>query len=849
MRHRVPGDYPANRLVRISRPHLLHCSRAARPRSKSLLAALALGFLLSAPVPSPASENQPGFSAEAMQEAVNTYCLACHNDALATAGLSLQSIDFRAPGVHAEVLEKVVRKLRAHMMPPAGMPRPPFASYAVMTDWLESELDQAWAAKPDPGRVTPLHRMNRYEYNNTINTLLGIEVDVMDLLPGDPTADGSFDNIASALPFSPAHLERYMSVARQVTRLAVGLPPAAAESVTYEVPLFIKQEWRQSEAMPFGSRGGLAVMHHFPAAGEYEFRILLERNYQDYIKGLGWPQQLELRLDGRLLARFTVGGDAPGTPAPLSFSGTGEPGSIDWEQYMITEADQDLFLRANLAAGPQQLTVAFLRQHFEPEEIPQPVQGGRLYANDEAYLDYQKIHTLEIIGPHQVTAGMADTPSRRKIFSCYPEQVSEEAACAREILGRLAHEAYRRPVTEADLQRLLEFFRQGREQDGRFDGGIQLALEFLLSDPDFLIRQVHSPDGLAPGALFPLSNLELASRLSYFLWSDAPDSDLLQLAETGRLSVPDNYRQQIQRLLADPRATRTLVEDFAAQWLNLRRLDEVQVDTVIFPHYDLSLMEAFREETEQFIAHTLEHDTSVMELLDADYSFMNERLARHYGITDIYGSRFRQVWFPDKRQRGGLLAHGSLLSVTSYPGRTSPVLRGKWLLDNLLGTPPPPPPPNVPILPDAEPGQIPASIRERLARHRVDPICSTCHTVIDPLGFALENFDVIGAWREYDETGNPVDPAGNYPGGVEFSGFADLRDWMLARPDQFAHTLTEKLMTYALGRRVEYYDQPAIRRIVREAAADDYRWSALVRGIAESPQFTMSRTLPAAAEI
>lgn len=788
------------------------------------------------------------FGASDMQQVVNSYCLACHNDAFATADFSLQSVDFTNPGNHAEALEKVVKKLRAHMMPPSDMPRPAFETYGIMTAWLESELDQAWAANPDPGRITPVHRMNRYEYNNTINDLLGIDVDVMNLLPGDPTADGSFDNIAASLPFSTAHMERYMSVAREVTRLATGLPPSPSIT-TYEIPLYMSQDWRQNDDMPFGSRGGISVSHHFPADGEYLIRIELETNYQDYVKGLGWAQQLEVRLDGRLLERFTIGGEAPGTPTPLSFSGTGEPGSIDWEQYMLYQASQGLEVRLPVQAGPRQVTVSYVRQQLQPEEIPQPRQGGRLPANSEAYLAYQKVHAVEIGGPYTTVTTAQDSPSRQLIFSCSPEQQTEESACAADILSRLARQAYRRTIDADDMELLLSFFNRGREMGSSFDAGIQFALEFMLSDPDFLIRNYGDPGQLAAGEMFELSDLELASRLSFFLWSSAPDPMLLDLAEQGRLSDPQVYQQQVRRMLADSRGVQTLVQDFAAQWLNLRRLDEVQINTVLFPDYDVSLIEAFGTETEMFIAETIETDASIMEMLGADYTFMNERLAQHYGVDGIYGSRFRKADLPNSTQRGGLLSQGALLTVTSYPGRTSPVLRGKWLLDNMLGTPPPPPPPNVPILPEAEAGEAPTSIRERLARHREDPICSTCHTVIDPIGFALENFDVIGAWREFDEVGNPVDAAGNYPGGVEFSGFADLRDWMLDRPDQFAHTLTEKLMTYALGRRIEYNDQPMIREIVRNAARQDYSWSSLVLGIVESPAFTMSRAPLQMAEI
>ena len=664
---------------------------------------------------------------------------------------------------------------------------------------------------------------------------------MMDLLPGDPTADGSFDNIATSLPFTTAHMERYMSVARQVTRLATGLAPLNPSVSTHEIPVYMSQDWRQTEDMPFGSRGGISVNHNFPVDGEYQFKVDLETNYQDYVKGLGWAQLLEVRLDGRLLERFTVGGEAPGIPTPLSFSGTGEPGSIDWEQYMLYRATEGLEVRAPVQAGPHQVTVSYVRQQIEKEGIPQPRQGGRLPANSEAYLDYQKVHAVEIGGPYATAEGIRESPSYNLIFSCYPERLAEETTCAAQILSRVARQAYRRPVTEEDTALLLEFFDRGREQGGSFDHGIQFALEFMLSDPDFLIRSYSDTEQFSDGAIYELNDLELASRLAFFIWSSAPDETLLELAERGRLSDPVVYDQQVRRMLADERGVNTLVEDFAAQWLNLRRLDEVTINTVLFPHYDVSLLEAFGRETELFIRETLRTDSSILDLLSADYTFVNERLARHYGVEGIYGSRFRKVELRDNTQRGGLLAHGALLTVTSYPGRTSPVLRGKWLLDNLLGTPPPSPPGNVPALTEVNTGQIPKGIRERLAQHRSDPVCSSCHTVIDPIGFALENFDVIGAWREFDEVGNPVDPSGNYPGGVEFAGFADLRDWMLERGDRFAHNVTEKLMTYALGRRVEYYDQPVIRQIVREAASENYSWSSILLGVVKSAPFKMSR--------
>lgn len=798
-------------------------------------------------VPAPvfgASAIEDSFTASAMNEVVNTYCVFCHSDTAMMGGMSLQQVDFENPANHAALLEKVVTKLRARMMPPSDMPRPEFEVYDQMTAWLETELDQTWADNPNPGRAVPVHRMNRYEYNNAVNDLLGLDVNVISLLPGDPTADGSFDNMAESLPFSTAYLERYMSVARQVTRLAIGLPPDGATFTTHEVPLLLVQDWRQNEDLPFLSRGGVSATHDFPTDGEYLLRVRLRTNWQDFIMGMGWPQQLEVRLDGRLLQRFSVGGDAPGTPSAISFSGLGTPGergSLDWDTYMQT-ADEELELRVQVEAGPRLVSVSYLREHFEPEDIPQPVLKGRLLANDEVYMGYQQVHSLEIGGPYGAIGIASDTPSRAKIFSCHPVQEElNENVCATNILSTMARRAYRRPITQDDLEILLGFYDQGRRKGGSFDSGIQFALEYLLSDPAFLIRTYQGADSRTNSDdTFQISDLELASRLSFFLWSSIPDDSLLLLAEQGSLTDAEVLQQQVSRMFATPRTVETLVEDFAAQWLNLRRLEEVEVNSLLFPAFDLSLIEGFQQETELFIANSIRTDTSVLELLNADYSFMNERLAQHYGVRGVYGSRFRKVNFPDLEQRGGLLAHGSLLTVTSYPGRTSPVLRGKWLLDNMLGTPPPPPPPNVPILPEAEIGNAPSSIRDRLAQHRSDPVCATCHTVIDPLGFALENFDVIGGWRVFDEGGNPVDPKGSYPGGAEFAGFSDLRAWMLDRPEQFVHTLTEKLMTYALGRRVEYYDQPSIRQIVKNASADNYSWSSLILGIVTSPAFLTS---------
>ena len=797
--------------------------------------------------PAPSHMAFDPFSASDVEEVVASYCVACHNAGLMSGGLALDAVDFKNPGAYAEPLEKMIKKLRGGTMPPAGAPRPEPVVYDSTATWLEAELDRAWAAKPDPGRVTPVHRLNRTEYNNAINDLLGIDVDVMSLLPGDPTADGSFDNMAEALPFSTSHMERYMSVARQVTRLAVGLPPVNPEVATYEIPKHLVQDWRQSEDLPLGSRGGISVRHHFPVDGEYLIRVRLRANWQDYIMGMGWAQQLEIRLDGKLLERFTVGGDAPGRPAPMSFTGPGEHGDREWEAYMGSE-DERLEIRVPVQAGPRVVGVSYVREHLEPEDDPKPQQRGRLLGNDEVYMSYQQVHSVAIGGPYG-TGGIAeDTPARRAIFTCHPGDGIEEEACATEILWGLARQAYRRPVEDSEVQRLLDFYDRGRREGGSFDAGVQFALEFLLSDPEFLLRMYREPEGVTPGETFHLSDLEVASRLSFFLWSTIPDETLLDLAGRGQLKDPEVLEEQVRRMTADPRAVDALVGDFAAQWLNLRRIEEVEVNPQIYPNFDESLMEAFQRETELFIANTVREDRSVLELLDADYTYLNERLAVHYGVPGIYGSRFRRVTLPDLGQRGGLLAHGSLLAVTSYPGRTSPVLRGKWLLDNFLGTPPPPPLPDVPLLEETESGEVPASIREKLAQHRSSPVCATCHATIDPLGFALENFDAIGGWRTVDEGGNPVDAHGAWPGGAEFEGFADLREWFLNRPERFVHTMTEKMMTYALGRRVEYYDQPAVREIVRNAAADDYRWSSLVLGIVTSPPFLISTGGPPSAD-
>jgi mono/diheme cytochrome c family protein len=783
----------------------------------------------------------------AVRGLVDKYCVTCHNQRLRTAGLALDNLDPAAPASNAEVWERVIDKLRARAMPPAGLPRPDAATYHMVAGWLESELDRAWAAAPNPGRINAVHRLNRTEYNNAIRDLLALDVDVRPLLPGDETADGSFDNFADVLTISTAHLERYLSVARHVTRLAVNLPPPSPGLETFAVPLHVIQDDRQSEDLPFGSRGGIAVRHDFPVEGEYLIKIRLRRQYQDYIMGMGWPQQLDLRLDGALLKRFTVGGGAKGRPAAASYAGDGEPGFAgdpEWETYMQAGGDAGLEIRTRVAAGPHVVGVSFVRELWEPEGLPQPLQRGRVITNDQLYMDYASVGSVQIGGPYDptpfTTAAANETPSRRRIFTCTPRLETEERACATQILSRMAQLAYRRPVANRDVQVLREFFDRGRSEGRSFDAGIQFALERMLVDPDFLLRiyRDHNPKVTGGSGLNPLSDIEVASRLSFFLWGSIPDEQLIDLAARNELTRPAVLERQVRRMLADPRAIRALVDGFAAQWLNLRRVEEVVVDPDRYPNYDESLLQAFKEETELFLASTLREDRSVSDLLKADYTFVNERLARHYGIPGVYGSRFRRVTLPNPEQRGGLLGNGALLATTSYPDRTSPVLRGKWLLNNIFGLPVPPPPPGVDTtLTDTKAGATPPTIRERLAQHRRDPSCATCHAIIDPLGFALENFDVIGGWRTVDESGHPVDATGTTVSGAKVAGLAGLRGLLLEQPDQFPRTVTEKLFAYALGRRLEYYDRPAVRRIVRDASANNYRWSSLVLGIVKSPAF------------
>jgi cytochrome c551/c552 len=775
-------------------------------------------------------------SAETPQQFFNQYCVTCHNQKMHTAGLALDRLDASKPAADPEVWERVIAKLRAGSMPPPGIPRAESAAYREVAAQLETGIDRAWAVNPNPGRISAVHRLNRAEYQNAIRDLFALDVDVKPLLPGDETADGSFDNFGDVLSISTAHLERYMSVARQVSRLAVGLPPTSPGLERFEVPMHVLQNDRQSEDLPLGSRGGIAIHYNFPVDGEYLIKVRLQRQYQDYLKGMGWRQRLDVRLDGKLIKRFAVGAEGKGRPAATSYAGDGEPGFAgdpEWEKYMQLTGDAGLEVRIPVEAGPRIVGVSFVREMWEPEGLPQPLQRGRVIADDQVYMDYANVGSVQIGGPYKVTGTSPDTPSRRAIFVCTPAAAAEEHACATRILSKLARSAYRRPSTHADVKTMMEIVDEGRKQGGNFDSGIQFALERMLVDPDFLLR-VHRD---SPSTR--LTDLEVASRLSFFLWSSIPDDRLLTLAEQKKLTNSSVLEKEVRRMLADPRAANALVDDFAAQWLNLRRVEEVVVDPDRYPNYDESLLQAFKQETEMFVASTLREDRGIADLLNANYTFVNERLARHYGIPGIYGSRFRRVPLPDHEQRGGLLAEGALLATTSYPDRTSPVLRGKWLLNNIFGLPVPPPPPGVDTNLDAKPGAANLSMRERLAQHRQNATCNSCHSVIDPLGFSLENFDVIGGWRNVDESGKRVDASGSTVSGAKIEGLTGLRALLLDEPEQFPRTVTEKLMAYALGRRLDYYDQPAVRNIVRAAAGHNYNWSSIIVGIVESPTFLM----------
>jgi mono/diheme cytochrome c family protein len=750
---------------------------------------------------------------------LDKYCVTCHSDKLRTAGLSLQSIDTGNVPAGAETWEKVIRKVRGGAMPPQGMPRPDKSTMDAFVSGIENTIDRAAAGKPNPGRAV-LHRLNRTEYGNAIRDLLALEIDPAPLLPADDESYG-FDNIADVLKTSPSLLERYMSASWNISRLAVGDPAIIADTTTYRAKPDLSQDGHM-DGLPLGTRGGILVRHNFPLDGEYVFKIRLWRATAELIKGLEEPHRIELSVDGVRAKVVTFGGPAD---RDLAYENSGK--SAD-------EIDKRLTIRVPVKAGPRTVVATFLTEsEAQNDAILQPFLRTNLDALD--YRGLSVVDRLSIGGPYAAT-GPGDTPNRHLIFACRPAKDADELPCAKKIIATLARKAFRRPVNDTDMEPLLGFYQRGHNEGGSFDSGIEAALQLVLASPEFLFRFEADPPNLAAGAAYRLGDLQLASRLSFFLWSSIPDEQLLSVAAQGKLKEPSVLEQQVKRMLSDPRS-QALVDNFAGQWLYLRNLKNINPDFETFPDFDDNLRQAMKRETDLFIGSVIRDDRSVMDLLTANYTFLNERLARHYGIPGIYGTDFRRVTINDDRRRG-LLGQASILAVTSYATRTSPVQRGKWVLTNILGLPPNPPPPNVPALKEhSDPGKL-TSLRERLEEHRANPACAGCHRVMDPIGFSLENFDAVGEWRTTDE-GAKIDTTGTLFNGAKVDGPVALRNMLTSQPETFVGVMTEKLMTYALGRGVQYSDMPSVRAVLKDAARTDYRFSSIVLGIVKSPAFQM----------
>jgi hypothetical protein len=757
--------------------------------------------------------------------AIDRYCAGCHNSRVSTPATASGVVFDRADLDHIAddpaLWEKVVRKLRTGGMPPEGSPRPDKATNDALAGFIESRLDRAATDRPNPGRPL-IHRLNRAEYANAIRDLLALEVDAAALLPADDSVDG-FDNIADALSLSPALLERYLAAAAKISALAVGSPKITASSETYKVRGDVSQT-RHLEGLPLGTRGGVAALHTFPLDGEYVIKVKLVETNLGTIRGLQFENQLEIAVDGEQALLAPVGG-----PADYIESGNNATDAV------IT-LNQRLQARVKVRAGQKTVTAAFV----EPSPTLGPIRlqdflRSTIVATD--HLGLPHIEYMTVSGPFNAS-GSGDTPSRERVFVCRPASPAEEKACATTILSKLARRAYRRPVTDADMAGLLRFYDEARQDKshGGFEAGIEMALRAMLASPKFVFRVERDPAGVAPGSVYALNDLELASRLSFFIWSSIPDDELLAAAEAGRLREPDTLARQVRRMLADPRSE-ALVANFAGQWLHIRNLASVEPDKNDFPNYDDTLRQAFARELNLFVGSVI-REGSVTDLLTADHTFVNERLARHYGIPHIYGSHFRRVSGIDDTRRG-LLGKAGILVVTSHADRTSPVLRGKWILDNLIGSPPPPPPAEVPPLPDTTAAK-PLSMRGRMEQHRANPACANCHKLMDPLGLALENFDAIGAWR-VDDSGQPIDAAGQLTDGTKIDGVASLRQALLNRPDVLVTTATEKLLTYALGRGLEPADMPAVRAIVRQSENSGYRFASLIEGVAGSAPFRMRK--------
>jgi cytochrome c5 len=781
------------------------------------LTAAAAVLLAGAAGAQPAGGPAPELTPETAKTFFTQYCFTCHNQYAKIADVVLDTRDFEHVAADAEIWERVVRKLNAGAMPPQGMLRPDGDTYKRVVRWLTASLDAAVLASPNPGRAS-VHRLNRAEYGNAMRDLLALEVDATEFLPADDEGYG-FDNIADILRVSPSLLEQYLAASAKIAALAVGDPQTPPVISVYRAPPDLAQA-EHIEGLPLGTRGGLLIRHNFPLDAEYDFNVFLRRNIVGYMTGLEWPHELEISIDGERVFIAQVGGEEDNAMSDANFSAA------------ANAIDERLRTRVFVPAGPHDVGIAFLGRSSAETHEPLELHTRNLDLQDMNGLPV--VDYVNVIGPFDAT-GPGDTPSRRRIFICEPERLRDEAACAERILSKLARTAYRRPVTPEDVAQLMDFYHSGRES-GSFEAGIQSALRVLLTSPHFLFRSEPEPANAMPGSIYPVDDFALASRLSFFLWSGLPDEALLELAERGRLSDPETYERQVRRMLADNRSS-ALVENFAGQWLYLRNLESARPDVEQFPNFDENLRRALRRETELFFESIVREDRSVVELLTANYTFVNQRLAEHYGIPNVYGSHFRRIAVEDDA-RIGLLGHGSIHTVTSYPNRTSPVLRGKWILENVLGTPPPAPPPNVPALAENSPGEQARSVRARLEAHRANPVCATCHNVMDPIGFALENFDAIGAWRTREPAG-PIDSSGQMANGTPVDGPATLRAALTAEPEHFVGIVTEKLLTYALGRGLEAFDMPTVRAIVREAAQDDYRFSAVVLGIANSTPFRM----------
>ena len=776
-----------------------------------------------------------GFSAADAQRVLTENCLGCHNQRLKTAGLELDRADVTRPGAAVELWERVVSKTRSGTMPPPGSRRPAPATFNAFMEWLETSLDREAIAHPNPGRVVE-HRLNQFEYKNAVQDLLSLDIDARALLPADE-ADHGFDNIAEVLSMSPTLLERYMFAAQKISRLAVGDATAGPTIETFDIPRSYRQDERMSEDLPLGTRGGLVVQHYFPLDGEYVVRIGLQRHFSNStIRALKTREQIDVLLDGALVTRFWIGGEC-NDPKPVDPK-CEATGALQRTSEYDRTADEALTFRFSAKAGMHALGAAFVKKSMltegsAPTVLP-PRHTGSTYEAPRMDMDF-----VRLSGPYNAS-GPGDTPSRRRLFVCRPATVAEEEPCARKILGTLSRRAYRRAVTDRDVETLLPFYRAGRKE-GHFERGIQEALTRVLVSPQFLFRIERDSSSREAGGPIRISDFELASRLSFFLWSSIPDDELLEVAERGRLKNPQTLDMQVRRMLADRRAT-ALVTNFGGQWLMLRNMKAVDPDARLYPDFDDNLRQDFLRETELFLESQMRGNRPIEELLTADYTFLNERLARFYGIPRVYGTHFREVPLTDPN-RAGLLGQGSILTVTSYATRTSPVLRGKYLLDNVLGAPPPPPPPNVPPLVEVHGGQPAASMRARMEAHRSNPVCATCHARMDPLGFALENFDAIGKYRTVDGP-STIDPSGALPDGTKFKTSGEFRQALLTHRNDFVRTFTEKLMTYALGRVVQASDMPVVRAVIRDAAPTNYTWSSLVLGIIKSVPFQMRAAPP-----